>query len=526
MYTVIFGVFAVWLSYKLVTHLRRRARSTLLAGPPNPSWLLGVGRYLTKSADPGLVYEQWAKEYGSVYKVPATMGYSRVVLCDPKAILHFYSHETFGYMQTELTKRSIENIVGKGILWAEGESHKRQRKALSPAFSNAAIRRLTPVFYDSAYKTKAAWDTLIQSGSEDWAIIEVQNWMNNVSLDSVGIAGFSYDFGTLHGKYSAVADSFASFGTLKPTLLGAVTFIVGLALPILTKIPTDFRILVKRLNASMGEIADELLANMRKESEGEVKTEDKSIIGLLIKAEGSDAELRLSQEEVMAQMKTLILAGYETTSVSLTWALIELCKKPELQTKLREELLQFSSNDPSWDQLINNLPFLDAVFHEVLRLHPPVGETTRMASSDDIIPLSTPLRTPSGTIVDRIAIPKGQVVTVPIHSMNRSCEFWGADAKEFDPERWLRPDGLPKRAQEIQGHKHLLSFVDGPRICLGRGFAQAEFKAVLSVLIRNYVFEFRDGPDTKIEIVRGILPRPAIAGETGARIPLRVRRVE
>lgn len=86
------------------------------------------------------------------------------------------------------------------------------------------------------------------------------------------------------------------------------------------------------------------------------------------------------------------------------------------------------------------------------------------------------MRAADGRLVDSVAVTKGQIVTVPIHMMNKAVRLWGPDAKEFRPARWLEPDGIPKRAQEIQGHKHLLTFVDGPRTCLGRQFALAEFK--------------------------------------------------
>ncbi|OSX55878.1 hypothetical protein POSPLADRAFT_1162597, partial [Postia placenta MAD-698-R-SB12] len=101
------------------------------------------------------VYEQLARKYGSVFCIPAILGYSRLVLFDPKVIQHFYSHEMFLHQQTTLTKQFIENLVGNGVLRAEGDSHKRQRKALTPAFSDAAIRRLTYIFFDSAYKVGA-----------------------------------------------------------------------------------------------------------------------------------------------------------------------------------------------------------------------------------------------------------------------------------------------------------------------------------------------------------------------------------
>jgi cytochrome P450 len=255
------------------------------------------------------------------------------------------------------------------------------------------------------------------------------------------------------------------------------------------------------------------------------RDEEKSIIGLLIKSESQDAELRMSKEEVVAQMKVVLLAGYETTSISLTWALIELSRHPCVQTSLREELLAFGA-DPTYDQLKANLPYLDAVVHEILRLHPPVGEFTRLAAADDVIPLSEPVCTESGEMTDSISIARGTLITIPGAAINRSLAIWGPDAKEFKPDRWLTEDGISGKAREVQGHRHLLTFVDGPRTCLGKDFAITEFKTVLLVLVKNFVFEMRDGPDSQVEIVRGIMARPRVIGEDGIGVPLRVRRYE
>ncbi len=82
--------------------------------------------------------------------------------------------------------------------------------------------------------------------------------------------------------------------------------------------------------------------------------------------------------------------------------------------------------------------------------------------------------TKSGETVNSLFVAKGTILSAPIRALNRSEEFWGADAKEFKPERWLE-DSAP-RAKEIQGHRHLLTFVDGPRTCLGKTFALTEFK--------------------------------------------------
>lgn len=77
-------------------------------------------------------------------------------------------------------------------------------------------------------------------------------------------------------------------------------------------------------------------------------------------------------------------------------------------------------------------------------------------------------------------IAKGTLVSVSMESVNRSAAFWGTDAKVFRPSRWLEGaqgrNGVPAKAKEIQGHRHLLTFSDGPRMCLGKTFALTEFK--------------------------------------------------
>ncbi|OCB92139.1 cytochrome P450 [Sanghuangporus baumii] len=487
-----------WTLYKFTQAVRLRVKTTKLKGPPSSSWIFGVTKELSNvtkevsKGDSGALYEQWAKEYGPVYQIPTPLGGRRTILTDPKAVAHFYSKETFTYVQSNFSKRLIESLLGRGLLWSEGESHRRQRKTLTPAFSNAAIRSLTPV-------------------------------MNCVSLDSIGIAGFGHDFGALQGKRSSVEEVLDSFGTAPP--MSMVVMLLGQVIPILQKLPTTRGNLMRKLHDTMGGVSEQLLERSRKEKAlgGGVTDTSRSIIGSLLRAENADSELRLTPEEALAQMKVLILAGYETTSISLTWALIELSLHPEKQDKLYLELAEFTNKDPTYDQLTSGLPYLDSVTREVLRLHPPLAQSGRVAKYDDIIPLSTPITTTSGKQVDHIAVAQGSAVFVSIRAINRSEEIWGPDAKEFKPERWLdNESGLTPKAKEVQGYHHILSFVDGPRTCLGRAFAIAEFKSVLSVLIRNYAFSLRDGPETKIDRVTTLLPRPKVAGEPGYAMPMRL----
>ena len=139
--------------------------------------------------------------------------------------------------------------------------------------------------------------------------------------------------------------------------------------------------------------------------------------------------------------------------------------------------------------------------------------------------MSKPVKTASGWMQDRIAIAKGTSILVPVKATNTSPELWGPDAAVFKPERWLSDDPacLPKN---VSGYRHLITFIDGPKTCLGKTFAVAEMKAVLCVMVRNFAFDLCDDREIKLTINNGILPRPKVVGEEGPRVPLRVRRIE
>ena len=91
--------------------------TTLLKGPVNPSSLFGFYRQINEAEDPGIIYDEWAAEYGPAFHVPGGFGSSRIVICDPKANAYFYSKETFGYIQTKLSRVFIENLVRISIVF-------------------------------------------------------------------------------------------------------------------------------------------------------------------------------------------------------------------------------------------------------------------------------------------------------------------------------------------------------------------------------------------------------------------------
>lgn len=191
-----------------------------------------------------------------------------------------------------------------------------------------------------------------------------------------------------------------------------------------------------------------------------------------------------------SEIPTFLVAGHETTSTATTWALYALTQSPEIQVELRHKLLSIPTDNPSMDEL-NDIPYLDAVVREALRLYAPVPATLRVAVKDDILPLGSPVRTTKGDLIDSIQfvvghllkvetlislcrVWKGQTFLIPISAINRSQKIWGPDAKEFRPERWLDSE-LPEAVSTIPGvWGNMLTFLGGPRACIGYRFSLIE----------------------------------------------------
>ncbi|KAM6500078.1 Cytochrome P450 [Amanita muscaria] len=516
---------------------RRSSRFALLRGPRSNNVL--IGRLLVVEGvvdDVAAFFDRWISEYGYVFKVPTGLGTNCIVISDPKAVAHIYANDSFGYLRPALSKMFSRTFMGDSMITADKDDHRRQRRAVAPAFTNGALRESMSDFYNTAYKLKRAWDALFESHDE--VTIDVQQWLNKLTLDSIGIAGFGHDFGSLDGLESPVTEAFDA--VLDDTSF-RILILIGSFLPQLLNIPFARAKILRRLRKAFSDIAKVLLEKSLKEKESSDAEKDRSILGLLLKGRSHNTNFKLLQDEVVGQVVRFLqqndlshiyhspsyhaLEGYETTAISLSWALVELARHPEKQDKLRRELLQISGDDPTWDQVVTGTacPYLDAVANEALRLHPPIEALQRIADKDDVVPLSFPMKTSSGETVDSFFVPKGTTVTTPFIYMNRSEAFWGPDAKQFVPERWLEENPYPSK--DFSGYKHLYTFSDGPRICIGRMFALAEIKAVLLVLIRNFTFDLPSGPDTPIAIHKILLPRPKLADEAGCVLRMRVRQV-
>jgi len=194
-----------------------------------------------------------------------------------------------------------------------------------------------------------------------------------------------------------------------------------------------------------------------------------------------------------------------------------------VQRRLRAELLGVGTDTPTMDEL-SALPYLDAVVAETLRVHAPVPQSGRVAKRDDVVPLATPFVDKKGRVQDSIRVPKGTFAIIPIMAVNKSKAIWGEDADEFRPERWEK---LPEGAASIPGvWGHILTFLGGPRACIGYRFSLVEMKALIFVLVRAFEFSLAV-PADEIVAKSVVVRRPYLRSDQkkGVQMPLVLKPV-
>ncbi|KAI0751623.1 cytochrome P450 [Daedaleopsis nitida] len=169
-----------------------------------------------------------------------------------------------------------------------------------------------------------------------------------------------------------------------------------------------------------------------------------------------------------------------------------------------------------------DLPYLDAVIRETLRIYAPVTTSLRVAIQDDVLPVSKPFVDRKGNVQHEIRIAKGHKVIMPIVGLNQSKELWGDDALDFKPERWEHPPEAISRVPGVWGQ--MLSFLGGARGCIGYRFAVTEMKVIIFTLLRAFEFELAV-PRDDLRPAGTFLQRPALVSEPekGTQLPMLVR---
>ncbi|KAH0835841.1 cytochrome P450 [Lanmaoa asiatica] len=512
-----------------------------LRGPKATSWIYGNQLDIYK-AECFVVYEEWVKQYGSTLTFKGFFCSNRLFTMDTRAVNHIFTYSN-DYQKTFLLRHGLGQFLGKGGLFLH--------VVFNPGFGPAQIRELTGVFLEKAVRLRDIWSSEIAkdpAGTTTGVRLNVMPWFSRVTLDIIGLAGFNYNFDSLNvnEKPNELSEAFQTMDKAGKTL--GILPALQAWFPPFRLIPSDRTRSVKVAQNTTRRIGEELLSDAKAVAranateKGDIEKNSlrgRDLLSLLVKANiATDIpeSQRLSDEDVLAQVPTFLSAGHETTGMATTWALHAMTTAPEIQTKLREELLSVETENPSMDELMA-LPYLDAVVKETLRVHPPIIATLRTAMKDDVVPVEKPFMDKNGVVRDSIRyalcpiansryiftlphrIRKGETIFIPIQAIHRSRELWGPDAHEFKPERW---ENIPEAVSQIPGvWGHQLTFLGGPRACIGYRFAVVELKAILFTLVRAFEFELAV-PASDIGKRHAALAQPFLRSDpkSGAQFPL------
>lgn len=437
----------------------------------------------------------------------------RLLVVSPKALAEVLVTKNYDFIKPPMMRFGLGRILGIGILLAEGDEHKFQRKNLMPAFAFRHVKDLYPIFWEKAREgvhamtqqvlvdaaKEPAQDAETAGADGKTACLEVGGWASRITLDIIGLAGLGRDFG-------AVADPtnklFQTYNDLfQPSRQARLLGMLGLILPgwFVNRLPVRRNGDVAAAARTIRNTCHELI----REKQDKLSRKELTDVDILSVALESGA---FTEENLVDQLMTFLAAGHETTASSMTWALYMLCRYPEVQTRLRAEV---RAHLPSLEDAgatissldIDHMPYLHAVCSEVLRYFSPVPMTIREAGVD--------------TSILGHHVPKGTRIILGVSATNKDAALWGADATRFDPDRWLpeRYEGDKKRAASggASSNYALLTFLHGPRSCIGMSFARAEFACLLAAWVGKMEFALRDPEDAdedKMEIKSGVTARP------------------
>lgn len=358
-------------------------------------------------------------------------------------------------------------MVAPGLVGLEGDEWAKHRKLINPAFHMEKLKFMIPSFFTSSYDIIKKWEKMaLETGSCE---VDAWSYLHQLSADAISRAAFGSSF----------EEGRKIFQLITEQLLVAGPLLSSVYIPGWRFLPTRTNKKMKKIDMEIQILIKGIIHKRKKSMDGGDKSKD-DLLGMLLQSSfqenTQDGNTKhkyngLSLEEVINECKTFYLAGQESTSVLLVWTLVLLAKHQNWQSRAREEVLTtFGHNNPDFHGL-NHLKTVNMILQEVLRLYPPATNFSRTVCQD--------------TKVGDIFLPSGVLVNLPILLVHQDEDQWGADAKEFKPERFA--EGISKATT---GNKvSLFSFGWGPRICIGSNFAMIEAKMALSLILQRFSFE-------------------------------------
>lgn len=366
-----------------------------------------------------------------------------------------------------------------------------------PAFSYRHVKDLYPVFWAKSAEMANLIEQEIKSrkNPED-NVVQIGNWASRATLDIVGLAGMDHDFESLRDPDNELNRQYRRFFNDDPKMTRIIVLLglFAVDLKLLQKLPVRRNKIAQETSGFLRSVARQIIHEKREKIDSKTENNGVDIISVALQS-GT-----FTEENLVDQMMTFLTAGHETTATAMQWAIYALCKHPDIQIRLREEIrtnlpsISSTSPAPLSAATLDSLPYLNAVCNEVIRFYPSVPATVRIASRD--------------TTITGVPIPKDTFFMISPHIINRQEEFWGPEAATFNPERWIDPDtGRTNKTGGTSNNYALLSFLHGPRSCIGQGFAKVELACLVATMVGKFEMELRD-PGAKLEIRKGATVHP------------------
>lgn len=432
-----------------------------LRRPPGPKSRGIVGNFPMGAKDPLGVFTQWAREYGDIFHY-RFLHHHIYFVNHPDLIKEVLVTQAPNFVKG-LAVRGNRRIFGKGLVSNEGASWALQRKLIQPAFHRTRI--------ESYAKTMAAYTQRLLEGWRDGQQCNVHDEMMRLTLEIVAMSLFSVEITSDQDRFARAFNNLMAYGTGPRLLLPEV----------LRRVPTQANRNYQRAIHEMDAIVYALVRQrQRNQALRGSPTPPQDLLQTLLEARYEDGA-HMPLEQLRDEVMTLLLAGHETTAVSLSWTWLLLSQHPEVEQKLWHELdTVLRGRTPTIDDL-PRLPYTECIVKESMRLYPPVWGLTRT--------------TVCACEIGGYTVPAGCTVIMSQWVIHRDPRFYD-EPERFLPDRWA--DERLKSAPRFT----YFPFGGGPRICIGSSFAVVEAALVLAAIAQKF--------QVRVDTSRPIEPSPTI----------------
>jgi cytochrome P450 len=372
------------------------------------------------------------------------------------------------YTKSELSRRLLEPALGRGLLTSEGETWRRHRRIMAPAFDHRSIIGYAPTITEVTAGLLERWDALVDSSE-----IDVAAAMMHTTLHIISRAMFSSDSDEIVDVVERGVGQYQA--TVRPGLLDLLRFPVWLT-----------RLLSFRGSIGAFDEFDKSVDRLLSTRGRELNAEPKDLLDRLVAARDSETGGGMTAKEVRDQVVTIFMAGHETTAQALAWTWYLLSLHPQAEAKLHAELTTALAGRTPRHEDLASLRYTRMVTEESMRLYPPAHTMAREPIAADHI------------LGHRI--PVGALVLIVPWLLHRKPSLW-EQPHCFDPERFSseRVFARPRFAY--------IPFGAGQRICIGAAFAMTEAMLILAMIAQRYRLRLKRGHPVEPQGLITLRPR-------------------